>query len=97
MARDGSWTGELTRGIGTNDGTFNPSAYSAADIAAIVEHADSLFIDVMFELDTPVRITIASLCGLIWTSIVVGAAIWLTFGLTSMVLGAYDVVGPQSP
>lgn len=49
MARDGSWTGEYRHGAHA----FNPSAYSVADVTAVVAHADSLFIDVMFELDTP--------------------------------------------
>lgn len=33
--------------------SFNSAAYSATDIAKVVDKAKSLFIDVMFELDTP--------------------------------------------
>ena len=49
VAAEGSWSGSL-QGPGHS---FNSAAYSAADIARIVDKAKSLFIDVMFELDTP--------------------------------------------
>ena len=49
VAAEGSWTGTL-QGPGHS---FNAAAYSAADIARVVDKAKSLFIDVMFELDTP--------------------------------------------
>jgi hypothetical protein len=56
LARDGSWTGEINSRTGSGghrEAAFNPSAYSTVDVAAVVAHAESLFIDVMFELDTP--------------------------------------------
>eukprot|EP01043_Picozoa_sp_COSAG02_P021964 COSAG02_NODE_1127_length_14428_cov_68.304627_13_plen_441_part_00 len=49
VAAEGSWSGSL-RGSGHS---FNSAAYSATDIAKVVDKAKSLFIDVMFELDTP--------------------------------------------
>ena len=49
IAAEGSWSGSL-QGPGHS---FNAAAYSVDDIARVVDKAESLFIDVMFELDTP--------------------------------------------